>query len=149
MQVNNWIEHYVASKCQINCLKHVFFWNICNKTVCKIAGITKHKNVLTGQKFELLSNIIRICNMLHYIQMRIDDVLFNFKLFQLLNGLLRCIRNQHGIVTKVTAWFLKLTKCRKNEVFLKEMKEIPSNDNILFLPTFLSIDKRHLFSSFG
>lgn len=55
-------------------------------------------------KIELLSNILRIRNMLYYIQMRIDYMLFNFKLFQLLNGLLRCIRNQHEIVSKVTAF---------------------------------------------
>ena len=55
-------------------------------------------------KIELLSNILPIRNMLYYIQMRIDYMLFNFKLFQILNGLLRCIRNQHEIVSKVTAF---------------------------------------------
>ena len=44
---------------KINCLKHVFFWKICNKTVCKIAGITKHKNVLTGQKFKFIVKHLR------------------------------------------------------------------------------------------
>ena len=96
-------------------------------------------------KIELLSNILRIRNMLYYIQMRIDYMLFNFKLFQLLNGLLRCIRNQHEIVSKVTAFdFWTLQNVEKMKI--SEGKwEIHSNDNILFLLTEQSIRRKIFF----
>ena len=122
MSVFTMYRNYVAyQKCHLNKLFVTCFRKISNKTCCRLRVVqnTKIYNLKMSK-----SVLLGICNMLPLKWEKYAQ------LFHLLNGLLRCIKDQQGSVWSQHLIFQ--VNCRTDET-VKEI-ENSSIDNILFFP---------------